>query len=470
MIKINNDWLTQRTGDYFADTGGWVIDWLWKQPEHEQKDIGQLIEYIAKHYVNDWGGKLHSFFLNSPITNPANKGREVNEVIRYFNGLLNETEQHEMGYCRILGEYTKLFSAGRNTIPLSGSTAFLNFHHNFQHGLMLSKEALIRIFFLPFGSQTVGGLNAALSANEPKIERRYVYEICRKNNGRIASRNTEGGILKSNFNNPANALFDFAKQCLNDIRDDEIIEMNLIHYTNFGAKPESNLYCFSSRLFEFYRKVMQDTTKKDWQRFAHSFHRLKGAIYDDSNDSYEVVEKKVKRTADSTVFQTWYNPIYEQLLKGYSILSILEKWSRQQLLAKKPFRIYPIVKLYQKNLFDMKEETLQKIESIAAYFVRDVDSNETKVKQRLNKLRDARHESDVRSFLLNLIKDKYQEKDGIPLITLNEYVNVLFPDGTYGATIRDLLLISIYEKLTDKKYFIDVKADDIEPVEDESNL
>ena len=464
MIKVNNSWLTQRTGDPFTDTGGWVIDWLWKQPEHEQKDISQLIEFIAKHYVNDWKGKLHSFFLNSPITNPANKGREVSEVVRYFSSLINETEQHEMGYCRILGEYTKLFSAGRHNSPLSGSTAFLNFHHNFQSGLMLSKEALIRIFFLPYGTQVVGGFNAALSANEPKIERRYVYEICRENNRRVASRNTEGGVLKSVFTNPANALFDFARKCLEvDVRDDEIIEMNLIHYTNFAAKPESNLYCFSAQLFDFYRKVMQDSTKKDWKRFSHSFHRLKAATYDDVNDRYEVVEKKEKRVEDFDEFQKWYNPIYDKLLRGQPILSDFRDWSKRQLLAKKkPFQIYPIVKLYQKHLFDMKEETLQKIEAIAAHIVRDAKTDPTKVGRRVTQVRRAKHESDIRGVLIPIIKEQYEKGEKTPIVTVREYVNVLFPDGVYGTTVKDLLLISIYEKLMAEGVPVDEGSDDAE--------
>lgn len=463
--KVNNDWLTRQTGDPLADTGGWVIEWLWKQPEHQGKNIGQLIEYIAKHYVNDWGGKLHSFFLNSAITNAANKGREVSEVNRYFNGLLNETEPHEMGYCRILGERTKLFSAGRHNSPLSGSTAFLNFHHGFQSGLMFSKEILIRLFFLPYGSQVIGGLNAVLSANERKIERRYVYEICRKNSDRIGSRNTEGGVLKSDFTNPANALFDFAKQCLSEIREEDVVEMNLLHYTNFAAKPESNLYCFSANLFDFYRKVMQSTTQKDWQRFAHSFHRHKGATYDDAHDRYEVVEKKEKRFEEFKEFQKWYNLIYDKLLDEKPILTDFKEWSRRQFLAKKPFRIYPIVTLYQKHLFNMKEETLQKIESIAEHIVRDVKTDPTKVSRRLMQIRKAKHESDIRALLIPIIKEQYEKGEKTPIVTIREYVNVLFPDGVYGTTVKDLLLISLYEKLMAAgEVTVDTGSDDDETI------
>lgn len=455
--KVNNDWLTRQTGDPLADTGGWVIEWLWKQPEHQGKEIGQLIEYIAKHYVNDWGGKLHSFFLNSAITNAANKGREVSEVNRYFNGLINETEPNEMGYCRILGERTKLFSAGRHNSPLSGSTAFLNFHHGFQSGLMFSKEVLMRLFFLPYGSQVIGGLNAVLSANEPKIEQMYVYRICKENNRRRGSTSPEIGVYKSIFTNPANALFDFANQCRSYIREGETIEMNLLHYTNFAAKPESNLYCFSAKLFDFYWTIMQNTTQKDWKRFAHSFHRQKGATYDDVNDCYQVIEKKEKRTEGFEEFQKWYNLIYDKLLDEKPILSDFREWSRRQSKEKKKIQIFKIVEIYQLKIRGMKQETLNKVRKIAEYIV----SDETKIKKRLRDLRNARNRADVRAYLVKLAHDKYVSQDANPILKLDE-INILFPDGSYGQEISDLLLISVYEQLSEKQVFVEDEEDDTE--------
>ncbi|MEO9210892.1 MAG: hypothetical protein ABI208_07330 [Ginsengibacter sp.] len=73
--KINNNWLIKPTGDPFADTGGFVIKYLWTLPHLKDRDIIGLIDYVANIYVNKWGGKLHAFFLNSTITQPAFKGQ-----------------------------------------------------------------------------------------------------------------------------------------------------------------------------------------------------------------------------------------------------------------------------------------------------------------------------------------------------------------------------------------------------------
>ena len=110
ITTINYDWLTRPTGDPFADVGGYVIRHLMnKMPE---KDIIGLIEYMANIYVTKWEGKINPFFLNSAITQPAYKGDiKIKETIKYFNSLINETAKYEDGYCRIIGQMTKLFKA-----------------------------------------------------------------------------------------------------------------------------------------------------------------------------------------------------------------------------------------------------------------------------------------------------------------------------------------------------------------------
>ncbi len=77
--KINIDWLTRSTGDPFADTGGWVIKFLWEQPHLKDKNILELIEYVAKIYVADFvkkcikrlSGAKRSFELSQFLLKPT---------------------------------------------------------------------------------------------------------------------------------------------------------------------------------------------------------------------------------------------------------------------------------------------------------------------------------------------------------------------------------------------------------------
>ena len=57
--KMDMDYLTKLTGDPFADTGAFVIRYLWTVPHLKSKDIIGLIDFVANIYVNKWGGKLH---------------------------------------------------------------------------------------------------------------------------------------------------------------------------------------------------------------------------------------------------------------------------------------------------------------------------------------------------------------------------------------------------------------------------
>ncbi|MCB9305538.1 MAG: type I-B CRISPR-associated protein Cas8b1/Cst1 [Lewinellaceae bacterium] len=455
--------LIQRSGDPFADTGAWVIETL--QKEYPEKDILGLIEVVAKIYALDWDGKINAFFLNSTITHHSRKGMEkVEATLDFYKSLLDETAPHTEGYCRLLGQKSKLFPAGRDNHILCGSGTFINFHHAFQPGVMLSKEALIRIFFVPLGAVSVGNLVAVIGSNQAKIEQWFVKENYDKNIQRLANKSSEG-VLSSEFKNPANALFNFVQKCLakynEQLPEDEPVEINLYHFSNFGAEPKISLHCFSAPLFKFYRKVLNSRYKREWARFVNSHYRNENATFEEglTEDHFLVKEKKEFKTVGGEEFKTWSNPIYNTLLRGEDILKYFKAWSTNQFKTHKPFYITHIVHLYQTFLKGMREETLKKIEAIAEFIVSDPN----KRKQRLGSLRSIGNMAAFRRYLLELIRSNVEEKAEKPLISLREYVTYLFPDGAPGMEIRDLLLISVYEKLSEAQAFDDLPEEDEAP-------
>lgn len=444
-IKINDSWLFQRTGDPFADTGAWVLEVF--QKEHPDDDILKLIERVAKIYVNYWDAKINPFFLNSTITQPAFKGeRKIRETLEYFINLLEETGEPKEGYCRILGQQTRLFPAGRNNHILSGSGTFINYHHAFEEGILLSKEVLIRIFFVPLGAIFVGNRVAVINSNRTEIEKLFVRNIVRENLKRIGSGNTEG-VLKSLYPNPANAIFEFVKDCISDydIPEDEEVEVNLYHFTNFGASPEISLYTFSARLFRFYRKILKSDFKVNWLRFIRSHYRSKEVVYKENEDLFVIESKKEATSVSEEKVKSLFNDIYHKLLNEKDILSSMAAWCHRQYLQQRPFKFFHIASLYQTFLKDMKKETLEKIERIA-----DIVVNNEKRNRWLNQLRRVQSDWKFRNFLIDIIEDNNNRNSREPVITLKEYVEYFQADGVYSRQIRDLMLISIYEKLCDK--------------------
>ncbi|MDX2067386.1 MAG: hypothetical protein SFV55_03110 [Haliscomenobacter sp.] len=462
-IDYNLEYLTQRTGDPFADTGAHIFQLL--QEKSPDKNILQLIEEVTDIYVRNWGGSINAFFLNSKITQPAFVGeRKKEESMAYFRRLLSNEEPFEQGYCRILGQPTKLFSTGRDNHILAGSGTFINFHHGFQEGLKVAKEVIIRMFFVPLGALQLGKNIAILGSNNEKVEQLFVQEIFTSNIRELGQLQGKG-VLKSEFTNPANALFDFASKCIGSVQvvvdEDEPVEIHLYHFTNFGASPEINLYCFSERLFAFYRKVMKISYRNAWQNFVRDFYRNsknRGATYNSTTEQYELEVKKETQHFGYTEYRIWFNIIYTKLLQGQNILKDFLKWGINKYHQQEAFNIWPIVELYQTQLHNMKKTTLDKIRQIADYLIEDED----KIKRRLNRLRlEVANVSQLKRFLIQTIGDHYQEKKPArPLITLEEFVEELFPEGAYGLEIKDLLLIALYEKLCEKNIPIELEGEE----------
>lgn len=300
---IDCEWLTKPTGDPFADAGGFAIEYL--SERFPEKNILELIDYITKIYVEKWGGKLNAFFLNSKITQPAFQGsRKIEETLKYFEALIKETEPSEVGYCRITGQETRLFFGGRDNSIMTGSGTLINFHHFFQKGIALSKEALIRIHFVPFACQQLQGRIGLMQSNNQKISNLFVKLTAEKNLHEIGIGLSEG-VAKSDFNKPANAIFDFVDYTLSQLQDfregNTIPSLTLYHFTNFGASPEIQMYQLPAKVFLFYRTCLQPMFRDDWQRFVRSHYfdgQHKGAKYNLQTEKFELVKSKDTETID----------------------------------------------------------------------------------------------------------------------------------------------------------------------------
>ncbi|MBX2929682.1 MAG: type I-B CRISPR-associated protein Cas8b1/Cst1 [Saprospiraceae bacterium] len=459
--RINHEWLTRRTGDPFADVGGVVLKTLMRVKGTD--DVLKLIEHAANIYVNDWGGKLHAFFLNSTITQAAFVGnRKIQETKKFFKALWDETLPYEEGYCRIVGVKTKLFSGGRDNHILSGSGTFINFHHAFQGGVMLSKEALIRMFFVPLGCSQLGDKIAMLASNNEELMEYFIADNVLENSRRAGTKIADG-IRRLEFKSPSSALFDFALRWIREAEkssDVENTEITLYHFTNFGASPEIAIHNFSSALFFFYARVQHRTLKPDWDRFSYSYFRQKGAQYQYETNTFELIEKKETNTLRYEDFKSWYNSIYENLLIDSSILRPILSWVGTK---KRPLN-FEIVKLYQTKLRDMNEKTLQIIERIADYVLDDSGN----IKKNLRNLQKATKAHIFRAALLRLEEKNLAEKKPNPLFSLEEYALELFPDGTYWQEIQTLLLIAIYQRMHEQEIWIDGEDLIIEEPEEET--
>lgn len=455
---IDYEWLTRPTGDPFVDAGGFAIEYL--SEKFPEKDILELIDYITKIYVEKWGGKLNAFFLNSKITQPAFQGvRKLEETIKYFRALVKETESFEIGCCRITGRETKLFFSGRDNSIMTGSGTLINFHHFFQKGISLSKEALIRIHFVPFACQQLQGKISLMQSNNEALSKMFVKMTIERNFHEIAIGLSEG-VAKSDYNKPANAIFDFVDSTLSQLKEfregNTIPSLTLYHFTNFGASPEIQLYQLPAKVFLFYRTCFQPIFKEDWQKFVRSHYydkQHKGAKYNLQSGKFELVKSKKTEAINFDDYKQWFNRILNKLLIDQSIRSEFLRWSRHH-----PFN-FEIVSIYQEKIIGMKKETIVKIKELAAFLVMEEDVD--KIKKRIRALDGAKNASALRRFILkDIVTANYVAMNENPIVTVEDYISYLFPDGSYWAEIRDILLIAIYQELHERKLiFEELKVD-----------
>ena len=445
---IDYAWLTRPTGDPFADAGGFAIEYL--SGKFPEKDILELINYITKIYVEKWNGKLNAFFLNSKITQPAFQGaRKIEETNKYFEALIRETELFEIGFCRITGRETKLFFGGRDNSIMTGSGTLINFHHFFQKGISLSKEALIRIHFVPFACQQLQGKISLMQSSNEELSKLFIKLTIEKNLHEIGIGVSEG-VAKSYMNKPANAIFDFVDYALSylaEFRQGSIVpSLTLYHFTNFGASPEIQMYQLPAKAFLFYKTCLQPRFKDDWQIFVRSHYfdsQHKDAKYNLQSGKFEFQKSKETLIIEQEEYRKWFNLIYNKLLFSESIRPEILRWCRKHHFN------FEIVSIYQQNIIGMKKETINKIKELAAFFVREEDAD--KIKKRINALDGAKNASELRRFFLKqAVAPNYSEGKKEPIISVDDYVNYLFPDGSYWAEIRDLLLIAIYQQLHER--------------------
>ncbi|MDD2962453.1 MAG: hypothetical protein PHQ65_13885 [Bacteroidales bacterium] len=453
--KVSIEWLTRPTGDPFADAGGFVIEYLMK--EHPQKDIMELIEYVTKDiYIGAWKGKLHSYYHGSKITNTSIKTDEerINGTLKLFRGILDESESSDFGFCRISGIETKLYSLGRESLMLAGSGGFINFHHSFDEGLKMSKEIAIRMFFVPLATILLQGKIMLLHGSNEKVTKIFVQRNCKANVDRIGKITDaeDIGALKSDFTLIPNALFDFIDHLVittPNISQD--ISLSLYHCSNFITKSELQIYKVPAKVFRFYSTCLQPRFKDDWLSFVRSHYSnkiLKNFHYNSLTEQFESSEVNTNDVIRKDEYKHLNNTILSKLLNNENIRKNFLFWIRKHSFN------FDIVSIYQQNIIGMKKETIIKIKELASFLVRE--ENADTIKRRIKSLDGIKNASGLRRFILkDIISANYTDGNESPIISLEEYVNYLFPDGSYWAEIRDLLLIAIYQELHERELIDD---------------
>lgn len=456
---INYNALVATTGDPFVDAAGYALQEL--SNHYPEYNILELIMLATNIYVDKWNAKINPFFLNSKITQPAfnTSEKKKRETQIYFEALLNDTLPYTIGNCRITGIKTKLFSAGRDNTVLSGSNTFVNFHHTFDTGMMLSKEVLIRYHFLPLACELLQGRICVISSNNSTISELYAKDCCTRTLYDIGQ-NISQGILKNKARSAGTAIFRYLDKILIHYKVNMTNEsLTLYHFTNFGASPEIQIYTLPFQALSFYQETQFPVYKENWGSFIASHYKCsdyKNAVYNKKKNNFIISNKKQEVIIEETNFKYWHNIIYDKMILNKSIVSNIRKWSIQNQFD------LNLLKCYLINIRNMKKETIEKINQIAEFILSyHTKSNMKKVLSTLNGVKSPYM---LRRFILQVIAQNYKQENEI-LVSVNDYVDYLFPDSTSWMETRDVLLIALYQKL--HELHLKVEVDELEEETDD---
>ena len=314
------------------------------------------------------------------------------------------------------------------------------------------------------GVEQLGDKVAALVSNWDSVTRFFV----RKNvdeNFRALGSSISKSILRSDFTNPVNAIFNYAHQCIEGVKtvtydkESEMshtkgVALNLFHLTNFGASPTINIITLPATIFSFYAFCLL-YHKRDWNNFIYrqySNSKFKDAVYNSQSEQWTNSKEKVGFDA----YRIWRNRAFECLLNGNTegFRRLILKHGKTQVFN------FQIIEQYQINIRNMDKRTLSKILELADFII--ADSSDDEIKKAITRINGQRSSNALRRYLLNLVAN-YNTKHGNkekPLVTIEEYADYLFPDGTYWNEIRDLLLIAIYQRLHEMNKSVDVELED----------
>jgi hypothetical protein len=459
------------TGDPFVDIGGYAIEEFSKWTK--SSDIMDLISQVTDIYVDKWEAKINSFFLNSKITNPSIKmERKKEETIKYFQSLLENSIEHKIGFCRITGMKTELYSARRENSIITGSGSFVNFHHCFESGIMISKEALIRFYFVPFACELLqtgvdpNSKYTIIHSNNPNLTKFFARKTVSCNMQNLSS-NTSTGVLKSDCKSPGTTLFRFIDNVMSKKKDtlkDIENSLTLYHFTNFGSSPEIKIYNIDAPVFRFYQTMHLIAYKEDWNKFVSQYYnnrKYNGAKWNKETEKIEWGTKKEIQEFDKKEYQCWSNRIYTKLMNDQSILREMKEW-----YSKERFN-FKIVEIYQIGIRNMKRETIDKINQIADCILQINDERE--IKKVITNLNKAKSGFELRRFIVQnvVIKNYKKNSEDDPILTVKEYSEYLFSDSEFWSEIRDVLLIAIYQRLHEKNIKIEIDEENLEIESDE---
>jgi CRISPR-associated protein Cst1 len=427
------------TGDFFVDGGGLALMELRRR--FPEKSDSEIWDWAGNVYVKVWNpNSLSSVYHTNGIT----KIKKSDDFRLFVEKLLNEAVNAKgESVCRVCGAQGRTFPQDRQFYPMSGSGKFLNFHHGLDAGTQLCGSCVFQLLFLPFALARTGGKYFLADLQSEAVQKVWLEEVVQANLNKLA-RGLNDGVISMPAYLAANAVvWTQTKAALQNRDEDSIVQM--LEFSNYGANPELHLHRLSPPAARYISLSARDSAR-DWHHFTSRYsHRKKNAEQDEKLSEEELLWVK-------------WNTVFSKLLSGESLAWELKRYYRAP-GTEKPGLMLAIN--YFMEVLEMNQETVLLVKKIGEAIL-EMSEQQDDTKKILQLVEQARQPYELRRVLIRLIKKNYKLGKREPLLTTDDYVNYLFPDGSRWYDVRDLLIIWLYQQLHERGIVLDIPAEDAE--------
>ncbi len=429
-------------GNPFVDAGVSAIceylssyDQIKEANEITISDLDSIIKDLYLVFCSSaWSKNLYSIFPNNAVTNPANRKKDFQALLRScWNELLNTVnELGEFGDCAGCGRRSANVYLTKTDIPLTGSGELLNFFPIFSPGVGYCSACALAIQFAPLSFVASGGKFLMVHSNCWKWQRVWARECIRAIKSQILRKEITG-CYNPGLANGRNSFFKMTDELMrryNERWSRENATIQVYYFTNYNQGPELDIYSLPTGAFRFLAYVHEKNYSSEWNKIVRK--------------GYQKVNWDKIKSDDEDEYKNKSNLVYEWLLEGKSILSFFLNRPERQVRGN-----WDLVTLYLKEVHVMSESRLVTIKRVA-------DSIACSIKKsgnvkRLGQMERSVRYAEFRNVLLRIIRDRIDQGKEDPLFSIDEYMTELFPetDGEFmdWRETRDLLLFRIYETL-----------------------
>lgn len=424
------------TGDPFVDTGTVAIcEWLSKRipGEINSDDLTRLIDDLSEIYIQGkWSQHCHGMLFpnHGKICNPSLNRYSVDKrkhlIETYLTALVNEFEvPKEYGNCIACGRRSAPRRVNRSEYPLLGSGSARNFFSFAENGVSICETCLFAVQVVPVASYKIGGRILLLHSNNLKIMRYWIKDAVRYAKNQLQLKTYTGLFTPQEYMNPQNAMFDILSKIIREYDEEwynENPSITFYYFINYSKGGELDITYFPNEVFRFLAQVKTHEAYGEWKKIVKKGYQ------------------NIQENEEEGIYKNRRNLVYVYLLENRSIVRYFIDFKEKNVVGS-----WELLNLYLEEVRKMNNNRIEAIRNLADRIADYV--KKTGDFKRITSLETVKTPYTLRNVLRIIEKRMIKEGFENPLFTFDEYVELLFPEGSNWRETLDLILFRLYERL-----------------------